>query len=59
MTKTDGGYEGTIPGEYIVPEWDLQVYFSTIDETDNGLLVPGLYHADEPAPYYVVAVTTE
>ncbi|MFC6734563.1 hypothetical protein [Haladaptatus sp. GCM10025893] len=37
-------------------EWDLQVYFSTIDETGDTLLYPGLYHAEEPAPYIVVTV---
>lgn len=56
MAPTDQGYQATIPGEYVTPEWDLQVYLSAIDEAGNSLLYPGLYHTNEPAPYIVIDV---
>ncbi len=56
MEQTSQGYQAIIPGDYVKSEWDLQVYFSTIDETGDTLLYPGLYHAEEPAPYIVVTV---
>ena len=54
MESTTAGYRGTIPAAYVDSEWDLLVYFSTIDEAGNPLLIPGLYHAEEPEPYYVI-----
>ncbi|MFC6799624.1 hypothetical protein ACFQDQ_17465 [Haladaptatus sp. GCM10026878] len=56
MERIDGGYRATIPSDYVTPEWDILAYFATVDEGGNGLLIPGLYHADEPMPYYVVKV---
>ncbi len=59
MKKTKGGYRGGIPGEYIVPEWDLLVYFSAVNNTGHGLIFPGLYHPDYPAPYHIIKVGAE
>jgi hypothetical protein len=56
MEKTERGYRGVISGAYIVPEWDLMVYFAGMDGKGQPLLYPGLYHASHPAPYFTIAV---
>lgn len=56
MDPIDRGYRATIPGDYVTAEWDLQLYCSSTDEAGDALLYPGIYHADEPAPYVVIAV---
>lgn len=58
MERTDRGYRATIPGEYIVPEWDLQVYFSAVDNAGNGLILPGLFAAEYPYPYHVIETSS-
>lgn len=58
MERTDRGYRAAIPGEYIVSEWDLQVYFSTVDDAGNGVIIPGLFSAECPYPYYVIEVSS-
>ena len=57
MAKTDTGYRGLIPGGYIVPEWDLLVYFSGIGRSGQPMLYPGIYNAVQPMPYFVIQVT--
>jgi len=59
LEKTDYGYRGVIEGEYISPEWDLLVYFSAVDHSNRGIIYPGLYHSDYPAPYHIIRVTGE
>jgi len=54
MRKTDKGYCGVIPGEYITPEWDLMVYFSCTDQNGDVHILPGVYHSAYPAPYHVI-----
>jgi len=56
MERVDGGYRGSIPGEYLTPGFDLLVYVTAVED-DEAVVVPGLYHAEEPMPYRVVAVT--
>lgn len=54
METTNRGYTGTIPADYVESEWDILVYFSTPDETGDPLLIPGIYHAENSEPYYVI-----
>jgi len=54
MDSTDEGFSGTIPAEYVDPEWDLLVYVGTSDDSRNAILCPGLYHVEYPEPYVVV-----
>ncbi|MEF8901195.1 MAG: hypothetical protein V5A25_08240, partial [Halovenus sp.] len=56
MAETDGGYSGTIPAEYVTPEWDLLVYLTATRDGD-GLVHPGLFHPEHAMPYYTVAVS--
>ena len=56
MEKTADGYRAVIPGDYIVPEWDLIVFISAVDNAGNGLIYPGIYHPNYMAPYFVVKV---
>ncbi|MEF8827447.1 MAG: hypothetical protein V5A25_11905 [Halovenus sp.] len=58
MERTDERYRASIPADYVVQEWDLQVYFSAVDESGDTLLYPGLYSADESAPYVTVSVVS-
>ena len=58
MEKRERGYRGVVPGEYILPEWDLMVYFSGVDQKGQPLLYPGLYHAEHPAPYFTIEVVS-
>ena len=50
------GWEGVIPGDYIIPEWDLLVYVSAVEYNGDGNIFPGLDHPRYPAPYHVVEV---
>ena len=54
--KTESGYRGKIPGDYIVDGWDLLVYFAARNQTGNTAIIPGLYHPEQPAPYFIVRI---
>jgi hypothetical protein len=56
MERTGDGYRATVPGEYVTTEWDLLVYVTAVDEAGNGVVAPGLFHPNEPAPYRDVRV---
>lgn len=56
MSAGADGFAGIIPGEYITPEWDLLVYFSTRDENGDPVLLPGIFHPDHPFPYFAASV---
>ena len=45
-----------VPADYVTPEWDFLAYVSALDANGEPVLLPGLYHATEPEPYYVVEV---
>ena len=49
-------YRGTVPGDYLTGEWDLLVYITATDENGNGVVAPGVFHAEEPAPYLEVVI---
>jgi hypothetical protein len=57
MTGRGRSYRARVPAEYVTAEWDLLVYVSARDEGGNAVIHPGLYHAEEPEPYYIVEVT--
>jgi len=48
-----GHYQATIPGEYIVTEYDLTYYLEAVDRYGNGTFYPD---PDRTAPYVVVRV---
>ncbi|MFB6140380.1 MAG: hypothetical protein ABEJ26_08105 [Halosimplex sp.] len=54
MTRTDRGYEATVPAEYLSPEFDLLVYVSATDADGDAAVYPGLYHPEHSMPYFVV-----
>jgi len=53
----DGGkWYAEIPADYIVPEWDLLVYFEAIAPNGDGMIFPGIWHSAHPLPYHIVEV---
>ena len=46
-------YVATIPGSFIVPEWDLMYFVEALAETGNGRMVPDM---EEEMPYVIVPV---
>jgi len=49
--QQDGSWSATIPGEFIVPEWDLMYFVEVMDENGNGRTFPDL---EQGAPYVIV-----
>jgi hypothetical protein len=57
MERTDTGYLGRVPAEYVVGEWDLMIYVGAVEPEGGGAWIyPGLYHPRHPLPYLVVEV---
>ena len=56
MERLGDGYRAVIPGDYIVPEWDLIIFISAIDSAGNPLIYPGIYHTEYMAPYFVINI---
>jgi hypothetical protein len=56
MVRTESGYRGTVPAAYLDPSWDLLVYVSARDAAGNTRLLPGIFAAEDPAPYRVVDI---
>ena len=46
-----GTFRATIPGDFIVPEWDLIYFVEAIDTHGNGCMIPDL---DMEMPYVIV-----
>ena len=46
-------WSATIPGEFIVPEWDLMYFVEVMDENGNGRIFPDL---EQGAPYVIVGL---
>jgi hypothetical protein len=55
LDKATGLYKAEIPGDFIVPEWDLIYFVEAIDGLGNGCLIPDL---DLEMPYVVVRTGT-
>ena len=56
MDPVSGTYRATIPGDFIVPEWDLMYFVEAIDSLGNGCLIPDL---DREMPYVIVETGKE
>ena len=52
MQWENGCWQATIPAGYIVPQWDLIVYFAVITVEGDTAILPGIYHPESNAPYY-------
>jgi hypothetical protein len=52
-TNEAGVYAATVPGEFIVPQWDFMYFLETIDARGNGANWPDLA---KEAPYVIVKV---
>ena len=46
-----GTYRAEIPGDFIIPKWDLMYFFEVMDKKDNGKVYPDL---DVETPYVIV-----
>jgi len=46
-----GLYEATIPGTFLVPEWDLMYFVEAVDTKGNGRMYPDL---EKEMPYVIV-----
>ena len=56
MGKLDpatGKYAGTIPGSFIVPEWDVMYFVKVVAKNGDGLMAPDL---EREMPYVIVPV---
>lgn len=53
MLETGDGYEAEIPGDYVVPEWDLMYFIEAMDTCGNGTIYPEF---ELETPYFVVPV---
>ncbi len=50
-STAQGRYEATIPGDQIVPTWDLMYYLEMMDNQGNGTIYPDF---NKTAPYILV-----
>ena len=53
LDPATGKYTGTIPGSFVVPEWDLIYFVEALPENGNGRMAPDL---EQDMPYVIVAV---
>lgn len=51
LDAATGLYTAVIPGDFIVPEWDLMYFAEAMDAQGNGSIIPDL---DVEAPYVMV-----
>ncbi|GHT56515.1 hypothetical protein FACS1894109_05710 [Spirochaetia bacterium] len=58
MKRGTKNYTAVIPAEYILPEWDLQIYITVQGKKGDCVMFPGIYHPVYPFPYHVITVTT-
>jgi hypothetical protein len=48
-----GLYQAIIPGDFIVPEWNLMYFVEAVDSLGNGCMIPDL---DQEMPYVIVDI---
>lgn len=53
MHESKDGWSAAIPGDYVIPDWDLMYYIEVVDDTGAGTLAPGGDDLME-IPYWVV-----
>ena len=51
--QNSGLYEANIPGDFIVPQWDLMYFIEAVDGQGNGRIYPDL---ETETPYVIVPV---
>ncbi len=51
LNPVTGLYEASIPGAFIVPEWDLMYFLEAVDRKGNGRIYPDL---ESDMPYVIV-----
>jgi hypothetical protein len=56
MSRRGSGYAASIPADYLVPDWDLQVYITVQGPGGGCVMFPGIYHPEYPYPYHVIRV---
>ena len=56
LDPSSGTFRGIIPGEFIVPEWDLIYFVEAVDSLGNGCMIPDL---DREMPYVIVETRQE
>jgi len=48
-----GVYRATVPGDFVVPQWDLMYFVEAIDKAGNGMIWPDLL---KEMPYVIVTI---
>ncbi|MFD1316390.1 hypothetical protein [Namhaeicola litoreus] len=57
IMKWDGNnYSTQIPADYLNPEYDLLIYFTSFTEEGHVIIYPGLFHQEVETPYFVVSI---
>ena len=51
LDPASGRYQAEIPGNFVVPEWDIMYFIEALDMKGNGRMYPDL---DNEMPYIVV-----
>ena len=51
INPATGLYEASIPGDFLVPEWDLMYFLEVVDSKGNGRMYPDL---ETDMPYVIV-----
>ena len=56
LDETTGRYIGTIPGQFVIPRWDVMYFVEALDEAGNGRMYPDL---ESEMPYVIVHLRRE
>jgi hypothetical protein len=56
MCRTALGYAASVPADYVIPDWDLQIYITIQGPGGICTMFPGIYHPVYPYPYHVIEV---
>jgi hypothetical protein len=48
-----GVYVATVPGDFVVPQWDFMYFIEAIDKAGNGMIWPDLL---KEMPYVIVTI---
>ena len=51
LDEPSGRYVAEIPGEFVIPRWDVMYFVEALDEKGNGRMVPDL---ENEMPYVIV-----
>ena len=59
MEKQEDGFTCTLEGSYMTPEWDLLVYFDSVDEQGDAILYPGIDSEQFAMPYKQIRICSK